>query len=279
MDNLPKFAKDFFKRLDSEGLPLIDKHTVLFHCIQNDEGKRDRTGVLYKIAGHHFILTASHDLRFIIDNQIPMYIDCNDQHTDPIQISNSGTIFHFTEEEGRDVAAIKLSSDIIDQLPESKEFLTHNRIKLFDYDKKSLYILFGYPRAWSSIDEDKKFISEPLVYACELYQGKKDPIAHYIKDVHITLQFNQKATSIHDLSSFNLPKIHGVSGCGIWKVAEWSAKAFQNWNPKQIHLVALQHRWFPQEKYIQGTWINYVMDLIRVNYPDVTAAMKLFYRR
>lgn len=277
-NNLPDFAKDFFMRLDSEGLPLIDRNTVLFHLIQNDEGKRDRTGVLYKIAGHHFILTASHDFRFICDNDIPLYIDCNDRKTDPIQISSPDTFIHFTEEEGRDVAAIKIPQEIVNKLPECKQFLTHNRIKLFDDYEKSLYILFGYPAAWSGIDDDNSFVSEPLVYVCGRYKGKRDPLAHYIKDVHIVLQFNQKATNIFDQSIYDLPKIHGVSGCGIWKIAEWSLHGFQNWNPKQIRLVALQHRWFPHEKYVQGTWINYALDLILENYPEVSNAMKLIYR-
>jgi hypothetical protein len=103
---LPEFARDFFARLRAECLPRIEKVTVPFYGIQGNDLKRDRTGVLYKVAGHYFILSASHKLRTIVKNNIPLYIDRTDKRSLPISLA--GAVFHGTEEKGRDVAAIRL---------------------------------------------------------------------------------------------------------------------------------------------------------------------------
>jgi hypothetical protein len=88
-DSMPQFARDFFRRLQKECIPQIEKYTVPFYGIQDDEIKRDRSGVLYKVGGHHFVLTASHDLREIVANNIPLYIDRMDDKSLPIPLGDA----------------------------------------------------------------------------------------------------------------------------------------------------------------------------------------------
>lgn len=272
---LPQFATEFFARLKTECVPRIEKVTVPFYGIQDGQLKRDRTGVLYRIGGHHFILTAAHDLRGIVENNIPLYIDRTDSSTLPIPIV--GAVFHTTEEKGRDVAAIKLPDDVVEQLGPNKEFLTQGDIRLTDKDANSLYLVFGYPEDWFGVAAQSAVVSNPLVYACRPYEGETDPNAYCHPDVHIVLEFVQTAVSVPDEGSHELPDLHGVSGCGIWRVAEWSKEGFQRSRPDQVCLVALQHSWYRQRKYIKGTWLGHALALIQDNYPDVSAPMSLVY--
>lgn len=269
------FVAQFFKRLRAECVPLIERSTVPFYGIQEDQIKRDRTGVLYKVAGHHFILTASHGLRPIVENDIPLYVDSTDDSTLPIPIV--GAVFHTTEEDGRDVAAIKLPDEVAYELARSKQFLTHSDVREIDTRSNSLYFFFGYPGDWFAGATETALVSEPLAYACRRYIGETNPNEHYDPDVHVVLEFSQAAVDPLDKSSHQLPRLHGVSGCGVWRITEWSKEGFEGWRPDQFCLVALQHSWSRQRKYIKGTWLGYALALIRENYPEVSAAMKLIY--
>jgi len=272
-----QFAADFFARLKTECIPRIEKVTVPFYGIQDDQVKRDRTGILYKVAGNHFILTASHYLRPIIQNKIPLYIDRTDSGTLPIPLADA--LFHTTEEEGRDVAAIKLPDDVADQVLATKEFLTHSEVKLSAKDADSLYILFGYPKDWSSMGTESSILSNPLAYATRRYEAERDPHALFDPNVHVVLEFSQTAMSLTDQRTAELPHLRGVSGSGIWSVAQLSNEGLRTWRPEHLSLVAIQHRWFRQRRYIQGTWIGYALALVQDNYPDVRAAMNLAYVR
>ena len=270
-----QFATDFFARLKAQCLPRIDKVTVPFYGVQDDQVKRDRTGVLYRVGGHHFILTASHYLRPIVENGIPLYVDRADFKSLPIPLAAAK--FHTTEEEGRDVAAVKLPEGVVEKLLETKEFLTHADVRLTDDAEDSLYLMFGFPEDWSGVANESSLAAHPLIFASCRYHGERHPDAFFDPKVHIVLQFDQSAVTVPDNSKEQLPRLHGVSGCGIWKVANWSRESLERWHPDQVSLVAIQHRWFPQSKYIQGTWVGYVLALIQENYPEVSTAMNLIY--
>ena len=71
-----------------------------------------------------------------------------------------------------------------------------------------------------------------------------------------------------------------MSGCGLWRIANYSRKEMVAWSEiDKIRLVALQHRWFKQRQYIQGTWIAYALGLMRDTHRSLREAMKLSYPR
>ncbi len=83
----PPFAK-FFAEIHDGCIPRIDRATITTVGIQDDEIKHDRTGVLYRITDDHFILTAAHKLRGIVDLEIPLYISVKDQPVNNSVISS-----------------------------------------------------------------------------------------------------------------------------------------------------------------------------------------------
>jgi hypothetical protein len=272
---LPRLATAFLGRIKAECMSRIERTTVALYAVQHDQVKRDRTGVLYNVAGHHFILTASHHLRSIVQAGIPLYIDLVDGSSSPIPITDA--VFLSTEEDGRDVAAIKLSGEVIEQLRPHKDFLTHADVRLNDRNQDALYLIFGYPEVWSRVVGEHAVASYGMAYSCRPFQGERSPDAFFHQDVHILLEFDQQALSVIDQATHQLPRPHGISGCGIWRVVGLSKEAIRQWRPGHVCLVALQHTWFPQRKYIQGTWVGYALALIQEKYPDVSAAMELAY--
>ena len=271
----PDAAVQFFARLKEESIPRIERSTVPLYGIRDAQIRRDRTGVLYKVAGHHFILTASHYLRTLVEDNIPLCVDRTDGLSLPVPLA--GAMFHGTEEEGRDVAAIKLPADVAKQLLPQKEFLTHSEVRLTDENADSLYVVFGYPERWSGVATRSSVLSRPLVYVCRPYEGECDPTACFDPKVHVVLAFEQNAYNIFQETTEELPPLQGVSGCGIWKVADWSSEGLQRWQPEHTSLVALQHHWDRNRDYVRGTWLGYALALIKDKYPDVSAAMDLVY--
>lgn len=272
---LPRLTTDFFARFRAQCASRIERSTVLLYGIQDDQLKHDRTGVLYKVGGDDFILTASHDLNGIVKNNIPLYVDRADGHTLPIPLANA--VFHGTEKEPRDVAAIKLPDSVVRQLAPNKEFLTQADITLSGTNANALCALFGYPKDWSGVVTETGFVSNPLGYLCRRHTGETDPGKYVHPDLHVVLEFCQTAVDIVDGSAAQLPRLKGVSGCGIWRVAELSKEGSRRWRPDQLRLVALQHSWHQQMKYVRGTWIVHALALVRDQYPDVAAAMRLVY--
>jgi len=155
-------VRDFFHRVRVEAFPRIEAATVPIYGYQDNQVKQNRTGVLFRIADTHFILTAAHDLFGIIENHIPLYADFSRTHQAPIPIVESK--FNGTEEEnGRDVAAIELPTSVVADLPENRRFLTMADLDMEAQPKKGIYAAFGFPTAWYRRVEDVQR-TDPLAF-------------------------------------------------------------------------------------------------------------------
>src|SRR5260370_1101341 len=70
-------GRQFLDSVNATCLPKIGSVTVPILGIQNDRIVHDRSGILYQVGGHHFVLTASHYLRRIVQENIPLYLSVN----------------------------------------------------------------------------------------------------------------------------------------------------------------------------------------------------------
>lgn len=270
--------RGLLQRLEDNCRHHVDRVSVALYGLQNERVVRDRTGVLYRVADHHFILTAAHDLRGIVQNHIPLFL-LTDTRSDPIPLVDCK--FHTTEvDDGRDVAAIKLSDDCVDAIGNARDFLPHSRVDLCD-DSDGFYLVFGYPEAWTTKSPQGEVSSQPLVFLTQCYDGKRHSTVFFDERVHIALRFETNAAEIRSGNAIRLPALSGISGCGIWRVGDCGGQTPSCWSPEQIRLVALQHRLMTVEcgTYLQGTLIRYVLSLIRDNYPVLQPAMSLVYPR
>lgn len=268
--------REFFVTIDKTCLPRIDRASVPILGIQGDKIVHDRTGVLYRIGGNHFVLTAAHKLQRIVESSIPLYLSMNKANVMPLPLADAK--FCSTEEEGRDVAAIWLPPETANEVARHKEFLAHNQINLDGADSCGPFVFFGYPMDWSGqVVSPDHILSRGLAFATLAHNGKRLDSAHYDPNVHMLLHFARDAVNALQGSVATLPKLHGISGCGVWQVGDIIGNGVRPRHAESITLVGIQHRWFPSLDYIQATKIRYALGLVLENYPEARAAMNLAY--
>lgn len=273
---LSERSREFFASINETCLPRIDRATVPILAVQNDEIVHGYTGVLYRIADHHFVLTAAHKLRQIVEANIPLYLSMNKRGVLPIPLAEAR--FHSTEEEGRDVAAIWIPPETASEVAKHREFLSHNQINFSGAESRGPFAFFGYPGEWSGhvVDEDS-ILSQGLVFPTFPYNGPQPKSAHFDPAVHMLLHFTRDAMNTLDGSIDKLPEPFGISGCGIWQVGDILEKELKARDESSVKLVGIQHRWSRKSDYIQGTKIAYLLNFILENYPEARAAMNLVY--
>lgn len=286
MSDSKKRVAEFFQRVYDEAVPTFDRATVAFYGIQNDRIVKDRTGVLVRIAGATFILTASHDLREIVENNILLYVSWNERTELPIPLHDSR--FHTTECESqlgerdvvRDVAAIRLGESAVqDILAGGRTPLNLCDISMNQDRSPALFFMFGFPQAWFRVEQSGPKCL-PLVYGTGIYDGEhwSESQVGYDPKVHLLLDFKRDATPASGQTPA-LPGyegIKGVSGCGIWRVTGLHG-SFGNWKPTQCKLVAIQHRYYEKPGYLHTTWVQYGISRIFDDYPQLKSAATIVY--
>jgi len=210
---------DFFATINETCLRRIDRASVPVLGVQENEIRHDRTGILYRIADEHFVLTAAHKLHQIIEANIPLYLSMNKPGVMPLFLGKAK--FHSTEDEGRDVAAIWLPPTTVREVAKHKDFLSHNQIDLNGAESGGPFLFFGYPMSWSGhVASEDYVVSQGLAFVTLPHDGPRLESAHYDQDVHMVLNFKRDAINCLQGGVDTLPKLHGISGCGIWQVGD-----------------------------------------------------------
>ncbi len=222
------------------------------------------------------MLTAAHELRRTVEYNIPLYLSVSAIGVLPFSLADAR--FHSTEEDGRDVAAIWLPPDMAKEIGKHKVFLGHNQINCEPTKRRTPYVFFGYPMTWSAqVVAENTVLSRALVFTTFEHEGPRHATAFYDPAVHLLLNFTRDAINLVDDRVDTLPKLHGISGCGIWQVGDRCDRGLNSRTAESLTLVGIQHRWFPHYDYIQATRIGFAIDLIAANYPETRAAMSLIY--
>ncbi len=284
LNNASHPAEDLSNQIAQKCIPTIEKSTVALVGIQNEKIVHDRTGVLYRIAGHHFIITASHagnggkDLRAYNEHTIDWYVSLNVANVLPILMS--GVEIYGTKVEPRDIAVVRLPDSIASQILQHKQFIQQNQVVVVKNWGSGWYILFGYPMEWSHPHETKEYwYSDPLIYLCAPYNGEIPAVANHEPSVHFALSFSREAVEMSDLTPTSLPTPKGISGCGVWLIRGRSHRGSELVSPDRVSLVGIQHTWHEKYGYVRGTRITCVMERILNDFPEVARAMNLLFRR
>lgn len=279
MNQVTPLIKDFLQRVQQEVIPKIVNATLPFYAVQNDQIVRDRSGVFLRIAGDHFILTASHDLKAIVDNNIHLYVGWSEEESAPVPIHDS--VFHTSEEDSRDIALIKLTADTAKQVASSSQPISLPTIAQNCEFDNAFYMVSGYPKEWLSVFPDQ-IESAPLNYLCRPYSGEELPTETFKYDpsVHFQLELQRKAVAVHSLNEVMLPAkegIKGISGCGVWRIAGYSTEAISSWKPDDVQLVGIEHRYWQKQGAVAATRIEHMLSFLAAGFPQVVPAMRLVY--
>lgn len=269
-------AKAFHAALEKSCIPRIDRATVPIVAVQDDKILHERTGVLYQIGPHYFVLTAAHGLREIVRHNIPLYISVN--HPSVLPIPLTGANFLSTEEEDRDLAAIWIPRDIAAEVAQHKDFLRHNQINQHPDPSRALLLFYGYPLRWAGhLITETGMVSKALAFSSfEDYLDPKD-VAHYDPKLHLLLNYSANAVQATTGESETLLPLQGISGCGIWQVGVKSDGSATPKTADTLTLVAIQHGMFKNHDRVKATRIEYALGLIADQYPDTKGPMSLAY--
>jgi hypothetical protein len=227
------------------------------------------------VRGDQFILSAGHDLREIVEANIPLYVSMNRPGVMPLPLGDAK--FSSTEEVGRDVSAIWLPPDLAKEVATYKDFLPHSQVDLDGADSRGPFVFFGYPMRWSGHVIGDYIVSQGLVFATFPHKGPTHETAFYDPALHMLLNFTRDGINAIEGSIDRLPKLHGISGCGVWQVGDVEGKVAVPRGSDAVTLVAIQHRWYPELDYVQVTKIRHSLAFIQENFPEVGAAMSLVY--
>ena len=252
----------YHANLMADIVPWIERRTVpFFHLRKNPQTNehgvfdKDRSGVLLRIGVDHFILTAAHfihggDHVDYIDDDIFLFMSWDDDEKIPIPITSDQIAL--TSKETYDVAAIKL-------IPETaaKLLKRHTPLTLADLDKDcrnadGQFLILGFPRAGYEFVKQQFFdpephqpITESLKYLClRKNDGWNGAGLKYSEDLHIVLGVYPQSVRANG-DQAELPDhdgVQGISGCGIWLVADRRRKKpLSSYGSQDCRLVAIEH--------------------------------------
>jgi len=247
--------------------------TVPFYGLREGEVKQNGSGVLFRLAEKHFILTGAHHLKGPLFHEIPYFIGPAGDMGGLIEIGGATTSLF--KDEAVDIAAVELSADAVDRLGSVRRFLN---ILDLDCDPKPVegsYLLAGYPYAYTEPDDAGVVQTRALRYLTDIYRGQLAAGSVYDADRHILLGFDEQCVDEQG-GACSAPHPEGTSGCGIWRF-EVDAQG-QAWRPEDVKLVAIQHRYYASLKYVMGTWVQFAMSLLWKEYEELRPAMQLRYR-
>ena len=263
-----------------ETADFVQRHIVPMYLLGEGELKLERTGVLFQIAGYKFIITAAHNLRDYDPKEIiPCFAHAKETQF-PIPFSEA--TFYYTESNEirsvRDIAAIKLTESQIENIPDYWQFLSMPQVGHDSEIDDSFYFVMGFPSHQEWYAQENWRDPKPLPYATRITNPESSKI--FDPKVHLALSFNRQAVPLasKDGSShpITLPRIQGMSGCGIWKVFP-AGIAPNNWNIRHVRLVGIQNR-CKHDEYILGTQIRWVLHRLVDDFPEIKNALQISYR-
>lgn len=283
----------FVKKIREQIVPRVREHTISFFHWRRDPQTneysildKDRTGVLLRIGDGHFILTAAHEIDRIIDEEMILGMSWDDVEKVPIQIRNTDVAL--TRPDQSDVAAIKLDSEVAETLLRRHVALTMADLVPNCRASRGIFLITGYPRAGVIAEEQQwndpephEIVTEPLNFLCSrLDDGWKHHMLKFDPDVHLVL--GMRTNAVDELGGDReLPDhagIEGISGCGVWLVAdERTGNTLEDISFADCKLAAIEHSWDAASGRVAATWIDIGIRIIYEAFPETQPALKLAY--
>jgi hypothetical protein len=199
------------------------------------------TGTLLKIADTRLLVTAAHVAHVAAKKKVGLFVP----GVKTKFVSLKGRVISAPQSKV-DVSILELHKDAVARL-EGKRFLT-----LADLytnagpPSQGWYYIHGYPSSYAPADvlaPGAQVVA--LSYGSVLYEGPTDTFdsESYDQNMHILFQMYKDRNYSFDGNEEPVPKIHGVSGCSIWHVADFDVDR-DRWMPDMAKVVAVETGFF-----------------------------------
>jgi hypothetical protein len=251
----------------------IAKATVPLYTVSEGKPVLERSGVLFRVADWHFILTCAHYIRDrYIEEKLPAYVGrLTEGRSSLIPLHNCpmGRV----EKDCVDLAVVELANDVVEELLPTNRFISIAEMDLRPVAVPALYLINGFPSAdttWKEAERGVKTLG--LWYVTVLHHGELNPTTEYDARIHVVLHYGREAIG-QDGQVGCVPPPFGLSGCGIWRVS--NDETCESWRPEHVKLVAIQHRYDKDRDYVMGSWVHIAMQMVFHNYEELRPAMQL----
>ncbi len=247
----------------------LDSSSVQVFGFQNGKFVADRTGVLFRVADSHFLITAAHKLVNIHGLNIPLFLPPSQQDATPISLSGR---MLYTKDRRVDIAVSELPQSIVERLLPTRTFLGMMDVDLQSHSAPGLYLILGYPSSCTEITAEA-VRPTVLKYAAIIYSGDTDGLENFDPTLHLLLQHDEVGRDAAGQPLLS-PAIEGMSGGGIWRLLELKPAWNQTWKRSDAKLVAIQNRYI-RNQYCKGTWVRHAIQLIWDSFPLLRPALRL----
>jgi hypothetical protein len=228
------------------------------------------SGVLFKLKGHYFILTAGHVARYVETHGDPYISVANFFHSFRPKVVQHQSKFSDIDDRGF-IELASTDANLIESC--NKVFASPERIlsasaKTLKQEGSPLF-LFGFPKYYA------KELNRPFFLISKTL-GNRRPVElpQADDDNYIDIQVDRSKMILFDgtRASHTLPgRLGGASGAGLWKVTSG------DFPPEDIRLVGIatfhsQEHWTkgaPDIGFIRGIRIDKVLALIGDTYPEL----------
>lgn len=272
-----------YDRMQDAMIPLIQQHLVSISAYYEGELRQHATGTLVRFSDHHFLVTAAHAIEEFHKGKeyysdLGLFIDNGDSNQlVPLYGTYTATKTVLDREHPRlrlegerndlwDIGLWELDRLTFDALT-SKRFLNRHNISITDNLTTGAYFLAGCPCLWAQADSITRSARwKWLRYIAHPYP-ETDQMPNFDERFHVAL-------CLGDDSQLP-PRLAGISGCSIWKLANLPVS--EDWNVNQAKVVAVQtHVHTKKPRAICGTKWRYVLPLLMDMHPEIREAFKLW---
>ena len=276
---------EFALQFDPKLMEYCGRSTVVFIWpTENQVPETGGTGVLFRIApDFHFMLTASHVAKKLIEcsnrHRTPFICGAGEVERYPIPFDHVELVsshLRFKNGDPFDIAAIKLSTSMSEQLSLYSRFLTLNDVDIsVEGGSESWFYLLGYTVEGQQAPDFERMVitRDPFHFFTQLETNKANRPLVYDENLHIALTCPLQLQHGPTNEVKNRPDLNGISGCGIWRVGPIN-RPLTEWKPGAIKLVGLEQRISLSDGYLVGTQIKIVLQLLLDKFPQLAAAMK-----
>lgn len=275
----------FLRRVRDTAFENLTRCTFPFYARQDGKYILLGSGVLVAIGQKHLGITAAHvldDIGRCLKYSLPVLIPPGKFGQPLIRLTKFDTFRSTLPPSGErkddyvDIGIIDFPDDLILKLKKTRRFLNISEIDLWGrIGPESRYLIFGYPKAGSETDDEKRSVSyEAMPYATIPYSVETVELPCFQKDIEIVVAFKPETSSDQDGEPSGTLEPKGISGCGIWRLIEDVADC-ERWQPDMLKLVGIEHTWHKPAQVLRGTQIRVVIEAIFHHFPELRQAMRL----
>lgn len=244
------------------------EHTMPIHVVHG-EGYPSAygSGVLFRIADVSLLLSCAHVLKKAKEPGAQLLIPSADRT--PLVVLG-GLDYRWTEDERIDLGFAFLPEDVVAHIPPGKKFLRLSDLVLDRTERKGIYSVVGYPLETTE-KKSSNINSSPISFTSCLLDRHLDD---HIDGVTIALIYELNAIGDSSGNLARMPHPKGISGCGIWRLADMDAPTPRNWSPENhVKLVGIEHGFVRGA--IKGSHIAELIGMIRSEFPSLRDCIDL----